>query len=241
MRIDKLLAHAGYGTRKQVKQLIKNKHVTINGELVKNQGIHVDPSIDKITVFGEVVVYEKYTYLVLNKPQNYITATYDPFEQTVIELVPEQYAHVKLSPVGRLDKDTEGLILLTNDGKLNHKLTSPKSNIWKTYEAIVSGEVNKNHIDQFKSGFILDDNYKTKEAVLEVIDVHNGESKIKLSITEGKFHQVKRMFQSISMDVLYLKRVSIGKIKLNDDLPLGDTRRLYDEEMAWLLSIKEGD
>lgn len=241
MRIDKLLAHAGFGTRKQVKQIIKDKQVSVNDKIITNQGLHVDPNVDIVAVFGNEVKYNEYIYLMLNKPQNYITATYDEHDLTVLDLVPDEYSHIKLSPVGRLDKDTEGLILLTNDGKLNHKLTSPKSNIWKTYEAIVSGMVTKNHVEMFKSGVVLDDNYKTKESLLEIMKYEDEYTHIILSITEGKFHQVKRMFKAINMDVLYLKRTSIGNVQLDNELLLGQCRLLNDEEMKWILSIKEGD
>lgn len=241
MRIDKLLAHAGFGTRKQVRQLIKQKHVKINGEVVKNHGIHVDPNLDFVTVFDEKVIYSEFIYLMLNKPNNYITATFDNEHLTVLDLVPEEFLHFDLSPVGRLDKDTEGLLLLTNDGKINHILTSPKNNIWKTYEAIVDGHVTDKHVRQFNEGVTLEDGYKTKPASLTIISHSENESKIHLSITEGKFHQVKRMFQAIGMEVVYLKRTKIGEILLDEQLALGEVRPLLSEETDWIQSLKEGE
>jgi 16S rRNA pseudouridine516 synthase len=241
VRIDKLLAHAGFGTRKQVRQLIKQKHVKINGEVVKNHGIHVDPNLDFVTVFDEKVIYSEFIYLMLNKPNNYITATFDNEHLTVLDLVPEEFLHFDLSPVGRLDKDTEGLLLLTNDGKINHILTSPKNNIWKTYEAIVDGHVTDKHVRQFNEGVTLDDGYKTKPASLTIISHSENESKIQLSITEGKFHQVKRMFQAIGMEVVYLKRTKIGEILLDEQLALGEVRPLLSEETDWIQSLKEGE
>lgn len=241
MRIDKLLAHAGFGTRKQVKQLIKDKCVKVNGNIITNHGTHVDPQTDFITVYDEQVNYAKYIYLMLNKPKNYITATSDRDHLTVLDLVPDEYLHYPLSPVGRLDIDTEGLVLLTNDGKANHILTSPKSNIWKTYEAIVSGVVNDTHIEQFKAGVTLDNGYKTKSADLTIINNKGTNSHVKLAITEGKFHQVKRMFQAIGMEVLYLKRTKIGEIELDDRLALGELRLLTKEEIEWIESLKEGE
>lgn len=241
MRIDKLLAHAGFGTRKQVRQLIKQKHVKINGEVVKNHGIHVDPNLDFVTVFDEKVIYSEFIYLMLNKPNNYITATFDNEHLTVLDLVPEEFLHFDLSPVGRLDKDTEGLLLLTNDGKINHILTSPKNNIWKTYEAIVDGHVTDKHVRQFNEGVTLEDGYKTKPASLTIISHSENESKIQLSITEGKFHQVKRMFQAIGMEVVYLKRTKIGEILLDEQLALGEVRPLLSEETDWIQSLKEGE
>lgn len=241
MRIDKLLAHAGFGTRKQVRQLIKQKHVKINGEVVKNHGIHVEPNLDFVTVFDEKVIYSEFIYLMLNKPNNYITATFDNEHLTVLDLVPEEFLHFDLSPVGRLDKDTEGLLLLTNDGKINHILTSPKNNIWKTYEAIVDGHVTDKHVRQFNEGVTLEDGYKTKPASLTIISHSENESKIQLSITEGKFHQVKRMFQAIGMEVVYLKRTKIGEILLDEQLALGEVRPLLSEETDWIQSLKEGE
>src|SRR5699024_6736654 len=136
----------------------------VNDKIITKAGFHVNPEVDEVTVRGDAVSYVKYVYLILNKPADYITATYDQYDSTVIDLVPLQYSHYDLSPVGRLDKDTEGLVLLTNDGQLNHLVTSPKNNIWKTYEANVSGEVTEEHIEMFKQGLVLDDGYKTKEA-----------------------------------------------------------------------------
>lgn len=241
MRIDKLLAHSGYGTRKDVRKLLKAKHVKVDGKVVTKQGLHVDPKVNIVTVLGEEIHYQKYVYLMLNKPEDYVTATYDAHDLTVIDLVPLEYSHFQLSPVGRLDKDTEGLILLTNDGKLNHVITSPKSNIWKTYEAHVSGNVMEEHVEQFKLGVTLDDGYKTKEAKLEIINNSVEKSTIRLSIREGKFHQVKRMFRAIGMEVVYLRRTHIGNIELDEQLSLGEIRHLNEVEMQWIHNIKEGE
>lgn len=241
MRLDKLLAHTGYGTRKQVRQLIRSKKVKVDDIVVTKHGFHVDPDQNIITVLGDEVRYVEHVYLMLNKPQDYVTATYDEYDLTVIDLVPLEYNHFSLSPVGRLDKDTEGFVLLTNDGKLNHLLTSPKNDIWKTYEATVTGEVTEQHINQFKHGVTLDDGYETKAAELEIIERGPAESKIRLSITEGKFHQVKRMFRAIGMEVVYLKRTHIGQFILDEELELGEIRHLNDEEMQWIDYIKEGE
>lgn len=241
MRLDKMLAHMGYGTRKQVRQLIRSKKVKVDDEVVTKHGFHVNVNDQEVTVSGNRVNYIEYVYLMLHKPADYVSATYDQFELTVIDLVPLEYRHFSLAPVGRLDKDTEGLILLTNDGQLNHRLTSPRSHIWKTYEALVSDVVMDEHIAQFKDGVILDDGYKTKEAHLQVISCKDGQSKIELSITEGKFHQVKRMFQAIGMEVLYLKRTKIGNLKLDKALDVGEIRPLNEKEMRWIDHIKEGE
>jgi len=236
-----MLAHMGYGTRKEVRQLIKGKQVKVNGKITTKQGSHVDPETDEVTVSGELVEYVEFVYLLLNKPANYITATYDHHDLTVIDLVPFEYSHYDLAPVGRLDKDTEGLILLTNDGQVNHLLTSPKNDIWKTYEAEVSGEVTAAHIEEFSQGITLDDGYKTKAAQLEIITSSATVSTIRLSITEGKFHQVKRMFRAIGMEVVYLKRTHIGELQLDSSLDIGEIRQVNENEMQWIDNIKEGE
>jgi len=237
VRIDKLLAHAGYGTRKEVRQLIKTGAVTVDEKRVVKNNMHVNPSKEEIVVNGEIVTYEKYVYLMLHKPQGYISATVDDIERTVIDLVPREYDHYPLAPVGRLDKDTEGLLLLTNDGKVNHALTSPKRNVVKTYVAIVDGLVTEEHIAIFASGVILDDGYKTKEATLEIIK-SGAQSEVMISITEGKYHQVKRMFKTIGMQVLYLKRIRMGELQLDESLRPGEIRLVTEDEKRYLLSLK---
>lgn len=238
MRIDKLLAHVGFGSRKDVKELLKKRCVTVDNKVITKSNIHVNPDEQIITVNDEIVTYQKYVYIMLHKPQNYLSATKDRHDKTVLDLVVDEYKHYDLFPVGRLDKDTEGLILLTNDGELNHRLTSPKQEVFKTYFAKVRGEVTKKHISQFKEGVVLDDGYKTKEANLEIIK-SDQISEIKLSISEGKYHQVKRMFQAIGMEVVYLKRLSIGQIWLDETLPLGKMRVLNGEELAYVATMKK--
>lgn len=240
MRLDKLLAHAGYGSRKDVKILLKKKQVSVDGITLTKGNHQVNPNTQQVTVNGNIVKYEQYVYLMVNKPQGYLSATVDDRDKTVIDLVPKEYMHYRLAPVGRLDKDTEGLILLTNDGQLNHVMTSPKSDVFKTYIATVTGEVLDEHKDYFLSGVTLDDGYQTKRSFLDILesDAANATSKIQLSISEGKFHQVKRMFQAIGMKVTYLKRISIGNLVLDNKLQLGATRALTDEERAYVLSLK---
>lgn len=237
MRIDKLLAHTGYGSRKDVRKLLKDKAVTVDGEIIRKPNVHVDPETEEIYVQGEKVTYQKYIYVMLNKPQGYLSATFDRHTPTVIDLMPEEYQHFSLAPVGRLDKDTEGFVLLTNDGAVNHLITSPKNNVMKTYFAKVDGKVTEAHRDLFHQGVELDDGYVTKPALLNIIK--SGDlSEIELSITEGKFHQVKRMFQAIGTEVVYLKRLSIGELTLDDELELGETRVLNEKEMAFIATVK---
>lgn len=173
----------------------------------------------------------------LHKPPGYISATKDYYHPTVIDLVPDDFIHYELFPVGRLDIDTEGLLLLTNDGEINHILTSPRKNIFKTYVAKVDGQVDERHVEQFQLGITLDDGYVTKPATLEILK-SDAVSEVLLSISEGKFHQVKRMFQAIGMDVIYLKRTRMGELVLDDALQLGEIRRLTEEEIDYLTSLK---
>lgn len=238
MRLDKLLAHTGYGTRKDVKELLKKKQVKVDGVIAKKGNAHINPDVQTVQVGQEIIQYEKYVYLLLHKPPNYVSATRDDRDKTVIDLVPSEYQHYDLAPVGRLDKDTEGLVFLTNDGLLNHRLTSPKHEVFKTYYAKIKGRVEPKHITTFQEGVILDDGYKTKRANLEIIK-SDDISEITISISEGKFHQVKRMFRAINMEVTYLKRLSIGELKLDSSLSLGKTRRLNEEEMNYIMVLKE--
>ena len=157
MRIDQFLAHTGFGSRKDVKQLLKKKLVTVDNKVITKSNVHIDPEKAEVVVDGVEVLYEKFVYLMLHKPDGYLSATEDAHGLTVIDLVDPEYWHYKLSPVGRLDKDTEGLILLTNDGKLNHRLTSPKNEVYKTYYAEIDGEVREEHIKTFLNGVTLDD------------------------------------------------------------------------------------
>lgn len=238
MRLDKLLAHTGYGTRKDVKDLLKQKKVKVDGEVIRKGNIHINQDVQVVQVGEETIDYEKHVYFLLHKPPNYVSATRDDRDKTVIDLVPKSYEHYNLFPVGRLDKDTEGLVLLTNDGMLNHIVTSPKNEIFKTYYAKINGKVTSDHKQMFREGVTLDDGYQTKSAYLDII--HSDDvSEITLSISEGKFHQVKRMFRAIDMEVTYLKRLSIGSLNLDKHLSIGKMRRLSEEEMIYIMSLKK--
>lgn len=234
MRIDKLLANVGYGSRKEVKQLLKGGAVKVNDKMVKNAKEQVNPEKDTVTLNGEVVEYKEYIYLMMNKPQGVISATEDNHEQTVIDLLEMDDAVYDPFPVGRLDKDTEGLLLLTNNGKLAHQLLSPKKHVPKTYFAVIDGEVTKEDVEAFQQGVTLDDGYVTKPGELKIIK-SGIRSDIELTITEGKFHQVKRMFQAVGKKVVYLQRISMGPLKLDDSLELGEYRGLTEEEILQLL------
>ncbi|RHW33286.1 rRNA pseudouridine synthase [Lysinibacillus yapensis] len=233
MRLDKLLANMGYGTRKEVKQLLKQKGVTVDGEVVKDASLHVNPDQQDISVFGERVHYTEFIYLMMNKPPGVISATEDHYDQTVINLLDPLAQHFSPFPVGRLDKDTEGLLLITNDGQLAHNLLSPKKHVPKTYFALIKGVVTESDAEAFRRGVELEDGYLTKPGELAILK--SGEiSEIELTIQEGKFHQVKRMFESVDKKVTYLKRISMGSLKLDEQLDLGEYRELTVEEVSQL-------
>ncbi|MEG0289672.1 MAG: pseudouridine synthase, partial [Carnobacterium sp.] len=212
MRLDKFLAHTGYGTRKTVKELLKSKQVEVNGKFAKDGKVHIEPESDQVQVAGEKVHYQEFIYLMLHKPQGVISATEDKLHKTVIDLLHSQDRLLDPFPVGRLDKDTEGLLLLTNDGVLAHNLLSPKKEVDKCYEAVIQGIVDKKDIQAFDEGVTLDDGFVCRSAALTVLST-NAESQtstIQVVIHEGKFHQVKRMFEAVDKKVTYLKRLSMG-------------------------------
>lgn len=232
-RIDKILGNLGYGTRKELKKLAKSGVITVNGEVIKDSSTKADPENDEITFMDEIVNYRKYVYLMLNKPAGYISATEDYLHDTVLELIDEEYLVFNLFPAGRLDKDTEGLLLLTNDGQFAHRILAPKNKVPKTYYAEVAGIVDEHDIEDFSEGLVLDDGYETLPAELKIleIDESNSRSQIELTIVEGKFHQVKRMFEAVGKSVVYLKRLSMGNLKLDDALELGEYREITEEEL----------
>ncbi len=234
MRMDKLLANMGFGTRKDVKKLMKSGSVHVNGETVKEGKVHVDPDQDLITVFGEKVEYKSHIYLMMNKPQGVISATEDTEHETVIDLLLYEHAMFEPFPVGRLDKDTEGFLLITNDGQFSHALMSPKKHVPKTYVASVRGKVTEDDVKAFRSGVTLDDGYETKPGDLVILE-QGPISEIELTITEGKYHQVKRMFEAVNKKVLTLKRTKIGTLSLDPELELGTYRELTEKEIDLLL------
>lgn len=236
MRLDKLLGNMGYGSRKEVKQLLKQKAVTVDGIVAKDAAMHVNPDLQHVNVYGERVVYTEFIYLMMNKPAGVISATEDLYDKTVIDLLDPLSQHFKPFPVGRLDKDTEGLLLITNDGQLSHNLLSPKKHVPKTYYASIDGVVTEKDIEVFQQGVTLDDGYITKPGQLVILK-SGTTSEIELTIHEGKFHQVKRMFEAVDKKVTYLKRLSMGSLKLDEKLQLGDYRELTEEELAALKNV----
>lgn len=233
MRLDKMLANSGFGTRKEVKKLLKTGVVKVDGNVVKDAKVHVDPEVQEVTVHDDIVEYREFIYLMMHKPPGLLSATEDHRQETVVDILQEEDKIFEPFPVGRLDKDTEGLLLLTNDGQLAHQLLSPKKHVPKTYYAKIDGEVTEDDIQAFQQGVTLDDGYETLPAELVILEA-GPESQIEITIVEGKFHQVKRMFQAVGKTVTYLKRLSMGELKLDEDLELGEYRELTDEELELL-------
>lgn len=225
MRIDKYLSDCGFGTRKEVKALIKSGRASIGGEIVKDAGMLVDSKI-KVDVDGKTAVYREFVYIMMNKPQGYISATEDRKYPVVTDILSDEYGRFAPAPVGRLDIDTEGLLILTNDGKLNHALTSPKKNIYKKYFAILDKDADESDIQAFADGMEFKD-FTAKSAVLEICE---NKKEVYISIAEGKFHQVKRMCECVGKNVVYLKRVSMGDLKLDESLKTGEYRELTETE-----------
>lgn len=233
MRLDKLLSNMGFGTRKDIKKFAKDGLVLVDGKVVKDSSLHVDPEVQEVEFDGERVRYREFVYLMLNKPQGVISATEDLVERTVIDLLDQEYIPFEVFPVGRLDKDTEGLLILTNDGKMAHELLSPRKHVPKTYYADIEGVVTEEDIEAFSKGVKLDDGYETLPADLVILQ--SGElSRIELTIYEGKFHQVKRMFLAVGKKVKYLKRIKMGNLSLDPHLSLGESRELTEEELSLL-------
>lgn len=233
MRIDKYLSNMGVGSRKEVKEYIKNGSILVNGEIITKPTVHVDENKDIIKINNKEIIYKKYIYIMLNKPQGVVSATKD-FGETVLDLLDEEYQNKDIFPAGRLDKDTEGLVLLTNDGKLAHNLLSPKKKVYKKYYAEVDAKLDEEDIKRFEEGIFLEnESYLTLPAKLEILSP----KECYVYIKEGKYHQVKRMLSTLGKNVVYLKRLEIGNLKLDESLELGDYRELTEEEINLLQNI----
>ena len=235
-RLDKIISNLGYGSRKDIKSFAKKGLIEVDGVIVKDNGMAVDPEKSIIKINGEEIVYRKYIYLMMNKPDGVISATRDNRDETVIDLLDVDHQNFEPFPIGRLDKDTVGLLLLTNDGELNHRLIAPKWHVDKVYYAKINKSVDENDIIAFRNGITLDDGYKCLEAKLEILSSSDELSEIRLTIQEGKFHQVKRMFEAVDKEVIYLKREEFGGLLLDPTLEEGEYRELSDEELSVLKS-----
>lgn len=247
LRLDKYLAELGVGTRSEVKKLIKAKQITVNGAVVTKPEMKVDEKVDEVCLRGEKLEYAAFEYYLFHKPAGCVSATEDNMHRTVMDYLTDTVRN-DLFPVGRLDIDTEGLLLITNDGALAHDLLSPTKHVAKTYYAKVLGQVTEQDVRLFRDGVDIGEDKLTKPAELKIInntatalnetilaerELKGDEivSEIELTITEGKFHQVKRMFQAVGKEVIYLKRLSMGSLKLPDELNAGEYRPLTSDEL----------
>ena len=230
MRLDKYISLCTGLSRKEVKQIIKNG-VLVNEEKINKADYKVDENKDEVNINNVRLRYREYVYFMLNKPKNYISATDDKKHKTVLDLLTKSDKILNPYPVGRLDIDTEGLLLITNDGELTHNLLSPKKKVAKTYYLEVSGELLEEYVEKISAGIVLEDGYKCKSAKLEILTSNLKKSSAYITIIEGKFHQVKRMMQVLGCKVTYLKRLSMGNLKLDEKLKLGEYRELTQEEI----------
>ena len=235
MRIDKYLANMNVGSRKEVHKLIKAGLVSVNGKIIKTPKEKVKES-DVVEVNGQEITYQQYHYFLLNKPKGVLSATEDLRQKTVIDLLAVKDQYKNLAPVGRLDKDTTGLLLITNDGQLNHELLAPNKHVDKVYQALIAGQVTADTVDTFASGMELKDGTILKPAKLEILDVDGSkdQSKIRITIKEGKYHQIKRMFGAVGMKVLELDRLQMGDLRLDQNLKRGEYRELSNDELTRL-------
>ena len=229
-RLDKILSHMNYGTRKEVKELVRKGFVEVNGTICKSSDMKIDPEKDIIVVDNQTIEYTKLVYIMLNKPDGVVSATYDPHKETVLDLMPE-YSKMGVFPAGRLDIYTEGLLLMTNDGKLAHNLLSPVKHVDKKYYVEYDGEFKDNYFSRIEKGIKIDD-YISKPGKAELIEP----GKCYITIHEGKFHEVKKMFEALDMHVTYLKRVAFKNLVLDENLKPGEYRKLTDEELEGLLN-----
>lgn len=235
MRLDRFLCETGFGTRSQVKAFLKKGLVTVNGETAKKPEQKIKETEDAVFCNGKRAVYAVFVYLMLHKPAGVVSATEDRRERTVLDLLDTE-DRKKVFPVGRLDKDTEGLLLLTDDGELAHRLLSPKKHVDKVYFAEVEGQITEAHADRFREGLDIGEKELTLPAELEILK-SGAVSEVRVTIREGKFHQVKRMFEAVGCRVVYLKRLSMGTLTLDEKLAAGAYRNLTEEEITKLKQL----
>ena len=229
IRLDKFLCEMEVGTRSQVKDMVKKGQISVDGEVIKKADYKFEETTAKVYVNGKEVSYQKYFYYMLNKPAGVVSATTDNHDKTVLDLL-KNAPGKELFPVGRLDKDTEGLLLITNDGELSHNLLSPKKHVDKTYLVKTAEMVTQDMVQALEKGVDIGEEKLTLPAKVKQIDVRE----IELTITEGKFHQVKRMLKAVGNEVVYLKRLSMGSLKLDEELKLGEYRSLTESEIEAL-------
>ena len=235
-RIDKILVSQGIGSRKEVKSRIKSGEVAVDGKILRDSAQKIDPENQNITVCGEELHFRRYLYLMMNKPKGVLSASRDTRQQTVLDLIPQKWYRKGLFPAGRLDIDTVGLIIITDDGEFAHKMLSPKKKVYKRYEAVVDGMVTEKEQEQFREGIEFLDGTVCLPAEL-LIRKSAKQSEVTIEICEGKFHQIKKMFLAVGMKVLFLKRVQIGKLRLDPHLKEGECRELTQEEICQIFLL----
>lgn len=223
MRLDKYLSIFKIGTRSEIHKIIKNKKIKVNDEVITKPDYQVNEENDQVKYNEQILIYEKNIYLMFNKPSGYLTANSDNYQKTIMEFFPKEYQDLII--IGRLDKDTEGLLLLTNDGDFAHQITSPKKHIEKEYYVEFIGTLPDNIEEIFKKGVIIENNYLTLPSKIKILSNNSS----LLTISEGKFHQVKQMFQAVGTKVTYLKRIRIGNLQLDSNLKLGEYKKIKKE------------
>ena len=226
MRLDKFFSSTGTLSRSECAKALKKGEITVNGVTAKKGDIQVNPETDEIALLGNIITYEKFVYIILNKPQGVVSATTDKRDKTLIDLLPPKFARLNLFPCGRLDKDTLGIVVLTNDGQSAHKVLSPKSHVEKTYLFKTADEYTDADVDAIQSGIRLKDGYTTKPCAIKRINSFEGE----ITLTEGKYHEIKRLFGARGNKIVYLERISFGGITISD-IPLGNWRFMTEEEI----------
>lgn len=257
-RLDKILAFLGVGTRKDVKKLCRSGLVTVNGVPVKDSSEKVNPEVDEIAFDGNILKYRKFIYVMVNKPAGVVSATEDHQHRTVIDILPEEYQVFEPFPVGRLDKDTEGLLVITNDGQFSHKVLSPKKDVDKVYYVELNRSLTEAKIKELETGVTLEDGYQTMPASVAALVPNQRDTipanleflrsvlpekevspycqqRLLITIREGKYHQIKRMAEAVGSEVVYLKRLAMGRLALDPTLQLGDCRELHIEELKLIL------
>ena len=248
MRLDRFLANSGVGTRKEVKDILKKRKIKVNDDIILNGSVHIKENEDIVKYNDEIINYKPFVYIMMNKPDGVISATEDKEHKTVIDLLENKYRTYSLFPVGRLDIDTEGLLILTNDGILTHNLLAPNKHVDKKYYVELRDPVTEEAVEKLEGGIELEKEFITKNAKVEIIEnseepinKKTGErnpSKAYITISEGKYHQVKRMFKAVDNKVKYLKRIQMGSLKLDEKLKMGEYRELTEKELETLKNGK---
>ncbi|MBQ1895618.1 MAG: rRNA pseudouridine synthase [Clostridia bacterium] len=227
MRLDRLISSQGRYSRNEVKKLIRDGLVTVNGEKAPTSDIQVDPAVSEVVIAGEPFIYREHVYLMLNKPEGVVSATDDRLHRTVLDLVPPEYSRPGLFPAGRLDADTTGFVLITDDGDFAHRILSPKNHVEKTYIAELTDPITDEDVEKLEAGIVLKDGFECLPSKIKVLE----ERKIEIKICEGKYHQIKRMLAATGNRVLVLKRTKIGGLPLDIDLLPGKCREITQEDL----------